>query len=230
MVNKLYPTLLDAVSDIKDGSTVMFGGFGLAGHPVDLIHALIRHGAKDLIIINNNAGNADWGLAALLKTGHVRKVICSFPRQDDSYIFDDLYRKGAVELELVPQGNLAERVRAGGYGIGGFYIPTGYGTKLAEGKETRFIDGRWMVLEEPLHADFAFIKAYKADRWGNCVYNKTARNFCPHMAAAGKCTVAQVEHFVELGEIDPEHVITPGIFVQRVVHVPNPWKMGDPDP
>lgn len=230
MINKLYPKVEDAVADIPDGATVMLGGFGLAGHPLDLIHALVEQGAKNLVIVNNNAGNADWGLAALLKAGNVNKVLCSFPRQNDSYIFDELYRTGKVELELVPQGNLAERIRAGGCGIGGFFTPTGYGTKLAEGKETRFIDGKWQVLEAPIHADYTFIKAHKADRWGNLTYRKTARNFCPWMAAAGKCTIVQAEEIVELGELDPEEIITPGIFVQRVVHVPSSWKPGDPVP
>ncbi len=230
MINKLYHSALEAIADIPDGATIMFSGFGMAGHPVDLIHELIRQGARDLCIINNNAGNADWGLAALLKKGRVKKILCSFPRQKDSYVFDELYLSGKITLELVPQGNLAERIRAGGHGIGGFFTPTGYGTELAQDKETRFLEGKWHVLEKPLHADYAFIKAYEADRWGNCTYNKTARNFCPEMAAAAKCTIVQAEKFLPLGELDPERIVTPGIFVQRVVHIPSPWRMGDPAP
>lgn len=230
MINKLYLNATEALADIQDGATIMFGGFGMAGHPVDLIHELIRQGARDLCIINNNAGNADWGLAALLKTGRVRKVICSFPRQKDSYVFDELYLSGKVELELTPQGNLAERIRAGGFGIGGFYTPTGYGTELARNKETRFLNGKWQVLETPLHADYAFIKVSEAARWGNCTYHKTARNFCPEMAAAARCTIAQAEKCVPLGALDPERIATPGIFVQRIVHISFPWKLGDPDP
>ncbi|GAB2914236.1 3-oxoacid CoA-transferase subunit A [Paralcaligenes ginsengisoli] len=204
---------------MPDGSTVMVGGFGMAGQPLELIDALLEQGAKDLVIINNNAGNGDTGLAALLAAGQVRKIICSFPRQTDSYVFDGLYRAGKLELELVPQGNLAERIRAAGAGIGGFYTPTGVGTLIAEGKEVRHIDGRDYMLEYPLHADYAFIKALRADRWGNLVYRKTARNFGPIMATAARVTVAQVSEIVELGELDPETVVTPGLFVQRVVAV-----------
>jgi 3-oxoadipate CoA-transferase alpha subunit len=188
--------------------------------PSELVDGVIASGARDLTIISNNAGNGEIGLAALLKAGRVAKVICSFPRQSDSYVFDELYLAGKVQLEVVPQGNLAERIRAAGSGIGAFYSPTGYGTLLAEGKETRVIDGRNYVLEMPLHADVALIKAEKGDRWGNLTYRKAARNFGPIMAMAAKTTIAQVNRIVELGELDPEHIVTPGIFVQRVVAVP----------
>jgi len=217
MINKIVETAAQALADIKDESTIMIGGFGNAGMPAELIDALIEQGARGLTIINNNAGNGDTGLAALLKAKRVAKIICSFPRQTDSYVFDALYRAGEIELELVPQGNLAERIRAAGAGIGGFFTPTGYGTRLAEGKEVREIDGRKYVLESPLHADFALIKALKADRWGNLVYRKTARNFGPIMATAAKTAVVQVSEVVPLGQLDPEVIVTPGIFVQRVV-------------
>ena len=219
MINKIVSSVAAAVGDIRDGSTVMIGGFGTAGMPAELIDALIEQGARDLTVVNNNAGNADAGLAALLKTRRVRKIICSFPRQTDSWVFDSLYRAGDIELELVPQGNLAERIRAAGAGIGAFFTPTGYGTLLAEGKETREIDGRQYVLEYPIHADFALIKADRGDRWGNLVYRKTARNFGPIMASAAKCAIAQVREIVDLGGLDPEAIVTPGIFVQRVVNV-----------
>ena len=219
MINKLSPSVADALASIHDGATVMIGGFGGAGQPAELIDGLIAHGARDLIIVNNNAGNGDTGLAALLNNGQVRKIICSFPRQADSHVFDALYRAGKLELELVPQGNLAERIRAAGAGIGGFFTPTGYGTELAKGKETREIDGRMYVLEHPIHADFALIKAERGDRWGNLTYRKTARNFGPIMASAAKVTIASVHEIVELGALDPESVITPGLFVQRVVQV-----------
>jgi 3-oxoadipate CoA-transferase alpha subunit len=217
VINKISSTLQDAVADISDGATIMIGGFGNAGMPSALIDALIAQGARELTIVNNNAGNGDTGLAALLAAGRVRKIICSFPRQADSHHFDALYRAGKVELELTPQGNLAERIRAAGAGIGGFFTPTGYGTLLAEGKETRLINGRHYVLESPIHADFALIKALRGDRWGNLVYRKAARNFGPIMAMAAKTTIAQVRDVVELGELDPEVIVTPGIFVQRVV-------------
>ena len=220
MINKVVASAARAVTDIQDGATVMIGGFGTAGMPSELIDALIAKGSKDLTIVNNNAGNGETGLAALLKARQVKKIICSFPRQTDSWVFDGLYKKGDIELELVPQGNLAERIRAAGAGIGAFYTPTGFGTPLAEGKETRRIDGRDYVLEYPIHADFALIKALRGDRWGNLVYRKTARNFGPIMAAAAKCTIAQVREIVNLGDLDPENVVTPGIFVQRVVEVP----------
>ena len=225
MINKIVTTTAAAVADIPDGATVMIGGFGTAGMPSELIDALIAQGAKNLTIVNNNAGNGDTGLAALLKAKRVKKIICSFPRQTDSWHFDNLYRAGEIELELVPQGNLAERIRAAGAGIGAFYTPTGFGTQLAEGKETRRIDGRDYVLEYPIRADFALIKALRADRWGNLVYRKTARNFGPIMASAAKCTVVQVREIVNLGDLDPEDVVTPGIFVQRVVEIPAAAKL-----
>lgn len=216
MIDKSVSTLADAVAGINDGATIMIGGFGPAGQPTQLIDALIAQGASDLTIINNNAGNGEIGLAALLKAGRVRKMICSFPRQVDSQIFDDLYRRGEVELELVPQGNLAARIQAAGAGLGAIFTPTGYGTPLADGKETREIDGRHYVLEYPIKADFALIKAHQGDRWGNLVYRKAARNFGPIMATAAKTTIAEVSNLVTLGELDPENIITPGIFVQRV--------------
>jgi 3-oxoadipate CoA-transferase alpha subunit len=228
MIDKRVATVEAAVADVKDGSTVMIGSFGIAGMPSELIDALIARGARDLTVVNNNAGNGYTGLAALLQAGLVRKIICSFPRQADSDVFDGLYRSGRIELELLPQGNLAERIRAAGAGIGGFFTPTGYGTILAEGKETRKIGGRDYVLEYPLHADVALIKARAADRWGNLVYNKTARNFGPIMATAARLTIAQVDEIVELGELDPESVVTPGIFVQRVVLVKSAIVTGTP--
>lgn len=219
MINKFFASTAEALHDLPDGATVMIGGFGNAGMPSELIDALIAQGARDLTIINNNAGNGETGLAALLKARRVRKIVCSFPRQHDSHHFDALYRAGEIELELVPQGNLAERIRAAGAGIGGFYTPTGFGTDLAKGKETRMINGRHYVFELPLFADFALIKALKGDRWGNLVYRKTARNFGPIMASAARVTVAQVSEFLELGALDPESVVTPGLFVQRLVRV-----------
>jgi 3-oxoadipate CoA-transferase alpha subunit len=220
MINKISASVAEALAPIKDGATVMIGGFGTAGQPAELIDGLIAHGARDLVIVNNNAGNGDTGLAALLKRGQVRKIICSFPRQADSHVFDALYRAGKLELELVPQGNLAERIRAAGAGIGAFFSPTGYGTLLAEGKETREINGKMYVLEQPIHADVALIKAEKGDRWGNLVYRMTARNFGPVMASAAALTIASVHEIVELGSLDPEAVVTPGLFVQTVVKVP----------
>ena len=217
MIDKTVASLEAAVSVIQDGATVMIGGFGTAGMPSELIDALIAHGARDLTIVNNNAGNGEVGLAALLKAKRVRKIICSFPRQSDSQVFDALYRAGELELELVPQGNLAARIEAAGKGLGAIFTPTGYGTLLAEGKENREINGRHYVLEFPITADFALIKAERGDRWGNLVYRKAARNFGPIMAAAARCTIAQVRQIVALGELDPETIITPGIFVQRVV-------------
>jgi 3-oxoadipate CoA-transferase alpha subunit len=217
LINKISESAQQAVADVTDGATIMIGGFGNAGMPALLIDALIAQGARELTIVNNNAGNGDTGLAALLKARRVRKIICSFPRQTDSWVFDGLYKSGEIELELTPQGNLAERIRAAGAGIGGFFSPTGYGTLLAEGKETREIDGKHYVLEAPIHADFALIKAHRGDRWGNLVYRKTARNFGPIMAMAARCTVAQVAQVVDLGELDPEAIVTPGIFVQRIV-------------
>jgi 3-oxoadipate CoA-transferase alpha subunit len=219
MINKIVASPAAALSDIRDGATIMIGGFGTAGQPHELIDALIETGAKDLVIVNNNAGNGDTGLAALLAKKRVRKIICSFPRQADSHHFDALYRAGELELELVPQGNLAERIRAAGAGIGGFFTPTGYGTLLAEGKETREIAGKMYVLESPIHADVALIKAEKGDRWGNLTYRMTARNFGPIMAMAARVTVATVHEIAELGSLDPEAVVTPGLFVQRVVKI-----------
>ena len=219
MISKVVASIEAAVADIHDGATVMIGGFGAAGMPSELIDALIGQGARNLTIVNNNAGNGDTGLAALLKTRRVRKIICSFPRQVDSWVFDRLYRAGEIELELVPQGNLACRIEAAGAGLGAIFTPTGYGTLLAEGKETREINGRHHVLEYPIHADFALIKAEQGDRWGNLVYRKTARNFGPIMARAAKCTIAQVREVVPLGALDPEVIVTPGIFVRRVVPV-----------
>lgn len=219
MISKVRSDIAEVVSDIADGSTIMIGGFGRAGQPIELINALIEQGAKDLTVINNNAGNGETGLAALVGLKRIRKIYCSFPRQTDSHIFDALFRKGEIELELVPQGNLAERIRAAGAGIGAFYTPTGYGTDLSKGKETREINGRNYVLEYPIHADYALISAYKADRWGNLVYRKTARNFGPIMATAAVTTIAQVDEIVELGILDPENIVTPGIYVNRVVAI-----------
>ena len=219
MIDKIVATPAEALADIRDGATVMIGGFGTAGQPNELIDALIETGAKDLVIVNNNAGNGDTGLAALLAKKRVRKIICSFPRQADSHHFDALYRAGEIELELVPQGNLAERIRAAGAGIGGFFTPTGYGTELAKGKETREINGKMYVLESPIHADFALIKAEKGDRWGNLTYRMTARNFGPVMATAAKVTIATVHEVVPLGLLDPEAIVTPGLYVQRVVPI-----------
>ncbi|WP_284044631.1 3-oxoacid CoA-transferase subunit A [Actinoplanes sp. M2I2] len=211
-----------AVSVIKDGDTVLVGGFGMAGMPVELIDALIGHGAGDLTIVSNNAGNGDTGLAALLAAGRVRKVVCSFPRQADSWVFDRLYRAGRIELEVVPQGNLAERLRAAGAGIGAFFTPTGAGTPLADGKESRVIDGREYILEYPIRGDVALIRAHVADRLGNLVYRKTARNFGPVMATAAAVTIAQVARIVEAGELDPEVIVTPAIYVDRLVPVEVP--------
>jgi 3-oxoadipate CoA-transferase alpha subunit len=219
MINKIVNSIAESLADVKDGATVLVGGFGGAGMPNELIDGLIAQGARDLTIVNNNAGNGETGLAALLKAGQVRKLICSFPRQADSHVFDGLYRAGKVELELVPQGNLAERMRAAGAGIGAFFCPTAYGTDLAKGKETRIINGKPYVLEFPIHGDVALVKAEVGDRWGNLTYRKAARNFGPVIAAAAKCTIAQVYSTVELGGLDPENIITPGIYVQRVVKV-----------
>src|SRR5436309_4900448 len=217
MIDKTCHSVEAALAGVPDGATVMIGGFGGAGQPAELIDALIAKGARDLVVVNNNAGNGETGLAALLKTGRVRKIICSFPRQVDSQVFDGLYRSGKLELELVPQGNLAERIRAAGAGIGGFFTPTGYGTELAKGKETREIGGRMYVLESPIHADVALIKAERGDRWGNLTYRMTARNFGPVMAMAAKLTIASVHEVVRLGSLDPEAVVTPGLFVKRIV-------------
>ena len=207
----------EAVAGIADGSTVLVGGFGMAGMPTVLIDALIDNGATDLTIVSNNAGNGDTGLAALLAAGRVRRIICSFPRQSDSYVFDELYRAGEIDLEVVPQGNLAERMRAAGAGIGAFFCPTGFGTDLAQGRETRTIDGRDYVLEFPIRGDVALIGAYRSDRMGNLVYRKTARNFGPVMATAADLTIVEVSAVVETGDIDPEVVVTPSIYVDRVL-------------
>ena len=219
MIDKIARSVADALADTADGATVLIGGFGTAGIPNELIDGLIEQGARELTVVNNNAGNGDAGLAALLKAGRVRKIICSFPRQADSHVFDALYRSGKLELELVPQGNLAERIRAAGAGIGAFFCPTGYGTELAGERETRVIDGRPYVLEYPIHGDLALIKAERGDRWGNLTYRKAARNFGPVMAMAAKRTVATVHEIAELGSMDPEAIVTPGIFVSRIVKI-----------
>src|SRR4051812_5214124 len=219
MIDKVAASIAQALEGVGDGATVMIGGFGTAGIPNELVDGLIAHGARDLTVVNNNAGNGDAGLAALLKAGRVRKIICSFPRQADSHVFDALYRSGRIELELVPQGNLAERIRAAGAGIGGFFTATGYGTELAKGKETREIGGRMHVFESPIHADLALVKAEKGDRWGNLTYRMAARNFGPVMAMAAKKTVATVHEIVPLGALDPEAIVTPGIFVSHIVRI-----------
>ena len=216
-MNKIHHSAHELLQSIPDHATILIGGFGTAGQPAELIDALIETGAKDLTIVCNNAGNGEYGLAKLLKAGRVKKMVCSFPRQADSWVFDELYRAGHIELELVPQGNLACLIQAAGMGLGAVFTPTGYGTLLAEGKETRHIEGKDYVLELPIRADFALIKAHKGDRWGNLVYNKSARNFGPIMAMAAATTIAQVSKVVELGELDPEHIVTPGIFVQHIV-------------
>lgn len=224
MIDKIAPSVAEALAGVKDGATVLIGGFGTAGIPTELIDGLIAQGARELTVVNNNAGNGDTGLTALLATGRVRKIICSFPRQADSHVFDGLYRSGRIELELVPQGNLAERLRAAGAGIGAFFTPTGFGTELARTadgrpKETRRIDGRDYVLEYPIHGDLALIKAERGDRWGNLGYRMAARNFGPVMAMAARFTVASVHEVVELGQLDPEAIVTPGIFVGKLVRV-----------
>jgi 3-oxoadipate CoA-transferase, alpha subunit len=219
MINKIADSVAEALAGIQDGATVLIGGFGTAGIPNELIDGLIAQGAKDLTVVNNNAGNAEVGLAALLRAARVRKIICSFPRQADSQVFDGLYRAGKLELELVPQGNLAERIRAAGAGIGAFFCPTGFGTQLAGDRETREIDGKHYVLEYPIHGDVALIKAEAGDRWGNLVYRKAARNFGPVMAMAARRTIATVHDIVELGTLDPEAIVTPGIFVNRIVQI-----------
>jgi 3-oxoadipate CoA-transferase alpha subunit len=224
MIDKFFASAEAALADVPNGATIMIGGFGGAGMPVALIDALIAQGARELTIVNNNAGNGDTGLAALIAAKRVKKILCSFPRQSDSWHFDKAYRSGELELELVPQGTLAERIRAAGAGIGAFYTPTAFGTDLAKGKETRRIGERDYVLEYPIHADYAIIKADRADRWGNLAYRKTARNFAPIMAAAAKCAVVQVRETVELGALDPETIITPGIFVKRVVKIASTLK------
>ena len=220
MVDKISPSIEAALADVHDGATILVGGFGGSGVPEELVDALIAQGAKDLTIVNNNAGNGEVGIAALFKAGRIRKLVCSYPRQVDSHHFQEAYRAGKVELEIVPQGTLSERMRAAGAGIGAFFTPTGYGTDLAKGKETRVIDGKGQVLEYPLRGDVALVKAERGDRWGNLVYRKSARNYGPTMASAAKVTIAQVYETVELGGLDPEVIVTPGIFVTRVVKVP----------
>tara|TARA_E500000318_G_scaffold107412_2_gene116657 strand:+ start:4728 stop:5411 length:684 start_codon:yes stop_codon:yes gene_type:complete len=219
-INKIVEARADAVSGVKDGSTVLISGFGAAGVPTDLIHALLDQGARDLTVVSNNAGAGDRGLAALLKEGRVSRIVCSYPRSAGSVAFDELYAAGKIELELVPQGTLSERMRAAGAGIAAFYTPTSVGTQLAEGKEVREIDGREYVLEYALKGDVALVQAEKADRWGNLIYNKSARNFGPVMATAAELTIVEARQIVELGEIDPEIIVTPGVFVDRVFHVP----------
>lgn len=219
MIDKIAESVASALADVRDGSTVLIGGFGTAGIPAELIDGLIAQGARDLTVVNNNAGNGDAGLAALLATGRVRKIICSFPRQADSYVFDNLYRSGKIELEIVPQGNLAERMRAAGAGIGAFFCPTAYGTELAKGKETREINGKQYVLEYPIQGDVALVKADRGDRWGNLTYRLSARNFGPVMAMAARQTIASVHEVVELGALDPEAIVTPGIFVSKIVKI-----------
>lgn len=222
MINKIYESAAEAVADVFDGATIMIGGFGEAGSPIELIHALIDQGAKDLTVVSNNTGSGHIGLAALIENERVRKMICSFPRTANSTVFPDLYRKGKIELELVPQGTLAERIRAAGAGIPAFYTPASVNTPLAEGKEIREFDGTTYVMEHAINADFSLVKCLAADRYGNLIYNKTARNFAPIMCTAAKTAIVQSKKIVELGDIDPEHVVTPSIFVQRVVEIANP--------
>lgn len=220
MINKITDTIAEAVSVVKDGDVVLIGGFGTAGNPNELIDGLIAHGARELTVVNNNAGNGYTGLAALLQSGLVSKIICSFPRTADSWVFNELYRAGKIELELVPQGTLAERMRAAGAGIGAFFCPTAYGTELANGKETREINGKHYVLEFPIYGDVALVKAEKGDRWGNLTYRMAARNFGPVCAVAAKHTIATVHEIVELGQLDPETIVTPGIYVNSIVEIP----------
>jgi 3-oxoadipate CoA-transferase alpha subunit len=228
MIDKQKASLAEAMAGIKDGAVVLIAGFGNSGIPVELIDALIEQGAKDLTVVSNNAGSGRTDVAKLLASGHVRKLVCSYPRTSGSVVFEEMYSAGRLELELVPQGTLSERLRAAAAGIGGFYTPTAAGTKLAAGKETRTLNGRDYVLEMPLKGDVALIKAEFADRWGNLTYRLAARNFGPTMAAAADLTIVQARHIVELGGIDPEQVVTPGLFVDRVVHVPNPKQAGTP--
>jgi 3-oxoadipate CoA-transferase alpha subunit len=224
VIDKRVQSIADAFAGVGDGSVVLIGGFGAVGQPNALIDGLIEHGARDLTVVANNAGVGRTGLARLLDLGRVRKIICSFPRSSDPVVFEELYRTGKIELEIVPQGTLSERMRSAGAGVAAFYVATGYGTKLAEGKDTREFDGRTYVLEHALQGDVALIEAWQADRWGNLTYRQSGRNFNPVMAMAAKLTIAQTQHVVELGELDPEAVVTPGIFVDRVIHIP----YGDP--
>jgi len=224
MINKIVQSMAEAMAGIKDGSTVLIGGFGAVGQPNALIDGLIEQGAKDLVAVANNAGVGHVGLARLMELGRVRKIICSFPRSSDPVVFETLYREGKIELEITPQGTLAERMRAAGAGVPAFFTATAFGTKLAEGKETREIDGRMYVLETAIKGDVALVEAWEADRWGNLTFKKSGRNFNPIMAMASELSIVQTQHVVELGAIDPDHVMTPGIFVDRVLHVP----YGDP--
>ncbi len=224
MINRIVQSMADAMAGVTDGATVLVGGFGLVGQPNALIAGLIELGVKDLVVVANNAGGGKAGLANLMALGRVRRIVCSFPRSAGSTVFEELYRAGKIELEIVPQGTLAERMRAAGAGVGAFYTPTAYGTKLAQGKEVREIDGKPHVLEYALHGDVALVEAWQADRWGNLIYRASGQNFNPVMATAAKTTIVQTQHVVELGELDPEKIMTPGIFVDRVVHVP----YGDP--
>lgn len=227
MIDKRCATIAQALHDVHDGATILISGFGEAGNPTELIHALIEQGARDLTVVNNNAGNGEIGLALLLKERRVRKIVCSFPRGSHGHVFDELYHARQIELELVPQGTLAERIRAAGAGIPAFYTATGAGTEIANGKEARTFGGRDYLMETAIHADFALIKAERADRWGNLVYNKAARNFAPVMAMAAATTIVQARHVVEPGELDPEAIVTPSIFVDRIVHVPDPVRESD---
>ena len=220
MINKIVPTMAEALKGVRDGMTVLLGGFGAVGQPSALVEALIETGVKDLVVVANNAGGGKGGLAGLMEAGRVRKIICSFPRSANSTVFEELYRAGRIELEIVPQGTLAERLRAAGAGVGAFFTPTGVGTKMAEGKEAREIRGRKMILEQALRGDIALVEAWQADRWGNLTFKRAGRNFNPVMATAADISIVQSQHIVELGALDPEQVITPGIFVDRVIHVP----------
>lgn len=224
MINKIVPDMAAALAGVRDGMTVLLGGFGAVGQPSALVEALIETGVRDLVVVANNAGGGKGGLAGLMEAGRVRKIICSFPRSATSTVFEELYRAGKIELEIVPQGTLAERIRAAGAGVGAFFTPTGVGTKMAEGKEARSINGRMMILEQALRGDIALVEAWQADRWGNLRFKRSGRNFNPVMATAADVSIVQAQHIVELGELDPEQVVTPGIFVDRVIHVP----YGDP--
>ncbi|MGY8992927.1 MAG: 3-oxoacid CoA-transferase subunit A [Rhodospirillales bacterium] len=220
MINKIVQTMADAMAGIEDGSTVLVGGFGDVGQPLHLIDGLIEQGAKDLVVVSNNSGVGRVGLARLFSVGRVRKVICSFPRSSDPVVFEELYRAGKLELEIVPQGTMAERMRAAGAGIPAFFTPTGVGTKLAEGKESREFNGRTCILENALRGDLALVEAWQADRWGNLIYKDSGRNFNPVMAMAADLTIVQSQHMADLGELNPEHIVTPGVYVDRVIHVP----------
>jgi 3-oxoadipate CoA-transferase alpha subunit len=224
MIDKIVRTMAEAMAGARDGMTILLGGFGAVGQPNQLVQGLIETGVKDLVVVANNAGGGHVGLAALMELGRVRKIVCSFPRSATSTVFEDLFRAGKIELELAPQGTMAERMRAAGAGVGAFFTPTGVGTKMAEGKEVREIGGRMMVLEQALHGDIALVEAWQADRWGNLTYRRSGRNFNPVMAMAGRTTIVQSQHVVELGALDPECIVTPGIFVDRVIHIP----YGDP--